>query len=277
MLLDDAMRYHVRGWVELFENAQSRKCARLTWVPVPNKHDGKSFRRLMGLPNGPALYGAWLLLLQVASKCPERGVLADEDGPLTAEDLSLKTGCPESLFAEAFSVFTSDKIPWLGAERLDENGNVVAEWERATSPLPESSTGAGLNGREQNGRNGTEKKETPDVTGVSTKSRKRTARVEESVQIPESLDTNAVRLALDEFREHRRQLKKPLTALAEKKLLTEWSGKGAVRFIGAVNHSIARGWQGLFEPDAKHRNANDARAISDQRAVGEGYKHEGVF
>ena len=73
------IRYRIRGWVELFENAQSRKCARLTWVPVPNKHDGKSFRRLMGLPNGPSLYGAWLLLLQVASKCPERGVLADED------------------------------------------------------------------------------------------------------------------------------------------------------------------------------------------------------
>ena len=240
------IRYRIRGWVELLENAQSRKCARLTWVPVPNKHDGKSFRRLMGLPNGPSLYGAWLLLLQVASKCPERGVLADEDGPLTAEDLSLKTGCPESLFAEAFAELASDKIPWLEAERLDENGKVVAEWERAPTPLPDPSTGAGLNGRELNGRNGTEKK---DAADVSTKSRKRPAKIQESDPLPAELDTEAGRKALDEFREHRRQLKKPLTPMGEKKLLAEWATKGVARFVDAVDHSVSNGWQGLFEPD----------------------------
>lgn len=241
------IRYRIRGWDELFENAQSRKCARLTWVPVPNKHDGKSFRRLMGLPNGPSLYGAWLLLLQVASKCPERGVLADEDGPLTAEDLSLKTGCPESLFAEVFTELVSNKIPWLMAERLDENGEVVAEWERATSPLPAPSTDAGLNGRELNRTNGTEKKDAADAAGVSAKSQKRPAKTQEPVPIPSELDTEAGRKALAEFREHRRQMRKPLTAMAETKLFQEWSPKGSDRFVAAVDRSIANGWQGVFE------------------------------
>jgi hypothetical protein len=92
------------------------------------------------------------------------------------------------------------------------------------------------------------------AAGVSTKSRKKSAKRQEPVQIPESLDTDAARKALDEFREHRRQMKKPLTALAEKKLLQEWSSKGSDRFVAAVDHSIARGWQGVFE-----RTGDDVR------------------
>jgi len=80
-------------------------------------------------------------------------------------------------------------------------------------------------------------------------SKKNAATVQEPIQIPDELDTPAGRTALDEFREHRRQLKKPLTALAESKLLTEWSQHGVARFVAAVDHSISNGWQGLFEPD----------------------------
>jgi hypothetical protein len=42
-------------------------------------------------------------------------------------------------------------------------------------------------------------------------------------------------------------MKKPLTALAETKLLREWSSKGSDRFVAAVERSIANGWQGIFE------------------------------
>ena len=71
--------------------------------------------------------------------------------------------------------------------------------------------------------------------------------MQEPVQIPESLNTADGHKALAEFREHRRQLKKPLTALAEKKLLREWSSKGSDRFVAAIDRSIANGWQGIFE------------------------------
>ena len=105
--------YCIRNWSEVFENSQSRQYQRLRWTPLPNKHDGKSYRRLISMADGPALYGAWVLLVQVASKCPQRGVLADQDGPLDAEDLSLKTGCPAEVFAKAFEILTSPKIAWL--------------------------------------------------------------------------------------------------------------------------------------------------------------------
>ena len=108
-----ARTYCIRRWSEVFENSQSRQYQRLTWTPLPNKHDGKSYRRLISMADGPALYGAWVLLVQVASKCPQRGVLADQDGPLDAEDLSHKTGCPAEVFAKAFEVLTNPKIAWL--------------------------------------------------------------------------------------------------------------------------------------------------------------------
>ena len=95
------------------------------------------------------------------------------------------------------------------------------------------------------------KKDAADAAGVLTKSRNRPSKKPEPIQIPPELDNDAARKALDEFREHRRQMKKPLTAMAESKLLKDWSAKGAGRFVAAVDRSIAQGWQGLFEANTK--------------------------
>lgn len=107
--------YRVRDWDTHFEVAQSKKVkGPLKWVALPCKHDGKSYRRLMREPNGAALYGAWSLVLSVAAKCPKRGTLADADGPLTAEDLELKTGCPATDFDAALSMLV--ELGWVTAE-----------------------------------------------------------------------------------------------------------------------------------------------------------------
>lgn len=137
-------RYRVRKWADLFENAQSRKIDRLSWVPIPNKHDGKSYRRLIAHDDGPALYAAWVLIVQVASKCPTRGVLADADGALDTDDLAAKTGVPASLFARALEVLTHPKIGWLEAELLP------ADSQHIGSGLPDASTDAALNRTERN-------------------------------------------------------------------------------------------------------------------------------
>src|SRR5689334_12355649 len=113
-----AVVYSIRDWHRHFEIAQSRKLTKpLTWVATPCKHDGKSFRRLMLSENGPAVYGAWMLIVQIAAKCPTRGVLADQDGPLTADDLAINTGCPSSVFENAIKVLTSQHIGWLVGEQ----------------------------------------------------------------------------------------------------------------------------------------------------------------
>ena len=105
--------YQVKDWDKLFEIAQSRKCERLHWVAVPNKHDGKGYRRVTRHPKCCDVFTAWILILQVTSKQSQRGLLVDSDGPITAEDLADKTGYPEEIFVLAFKVLSDPKIGWL--------------------------------------------------------------------------------------------------------------------------------------------------------------------
>lgn len=113
-----AVVYSIRDWDDNFECAQSRRGGSHKWVPIPTKHDGKSFRRIMLRSDGPAIYCAWILLVQIAAKCQRRGVLADSDGPITIEDMAIKTGAPMSIFAPAINVLCSKEIGWMVAEEV---------------------------------------------------------------------------------------------------------------------------------------------------------------
>src|SRR5688572_3102239 len=149
--------YRIKDWDKHFENHESRKVKRSYWVPIPNRHDGKSYRRIADHPENVAVFAGWILILEAASKMPVRGVLADEDGPLDAEDLSSMTGFPASIFEAAFRVLPQDRIGWLEA--------VEAKPRRRKSPatsrnLPESPGVPGNAAVEQNRRElqGTEQK-----------------------------------------------------------------------------------------------------------------------
>jgi hypothetical protein len=110
--------YQVKDWDNLFEIAQSRRYNTLSWLALPNKHDGKGYRRITRHEKAVDIFAAWVLILQVASKQETRGLLADEDGPLTAEDLADKTGFPEEIFELAFKVLTEKRIGWLEKRSL---------------------------------------------------------------------------------------------------------------------------------------------------------------
>src|SRR4051812_44415687 len=99
--------YRVRDWDSLYENSETRKLKKLSWVPIPNRHDGKGYRRLLASPEGPGSFGAWILILEVASRCPTRGVLVDTDGPIDSRGMADKTGYPEKLFKTAFKLLSS--------------------------------------------------------------------------------------------------------------------------------------------------------------------------
>lgn len=103
----------IRDWDKHFEKAQSRKVESVQWIPLPVKHDGLGFRRLMEREDGVSIYGSWVLIVQVAAKCPTRGVLLDERGPLNSKDLALKTGAPVKQFDAALKVLSSPEIGWI--------------------------------------------------------------------------------------------------------------------------------------------------------------------
>ena len=126
------MTYRIKNWNMHYEKAQTRRCSKASWVAIPNKHDGKGFRRVAKHERSVELFTAWILIVEVASKMPERGLLVDEDGPLDAEDLADKTGFPAEIFHLAFTVLTEPKIGWIERVAGDE---IVPDLESAPSAL----------------------------------------------------------------------------------------------------------------------------------------------
>jgi hypothetical protein len=111
--------YSIRDWDEHYENSRSRRVESLRWVPVPNKHDGEGYGLVMEQDDAAELFAAWVLILQVASKCSTRGTLAREDGTaMSARTLAAKTRAPEAWFSRALEFF-SVNVLWL--EKFDFN------------------------------------------------------------------------------------------------------------------------------------------------------------
>ena len=114
------MIYRVRDWDPLYEKAQTRKCKTMNWVAVPNKHDGAGYGAVVGHPQSCELFTAWILILEVASKMPTRGMLYKDGKPLTARELARRTRFPEEIFNLAFTVLVEPEIGWL--ERVAGDG-----------------------------------------------------------------------------------------------------------------------------------------------------------
>ncbi len=112
---DSLIAYRIRNWDKLFENAESRKLksTSIRFVMTPNKHDGKGFGRIAVHKKSIEIFTAWILITQIASKLPERGLLVDDSGPLTAEDMAFKSRYPKAIFELALEFLSSSLIAWL--------------------------------------------------------------------------------------------------------------------------------------------------------------------
>lgn len=118
------MTIKIKDWSDHYEKSDSRKCkGAMKWIAVPTKMDGKSYRRLAKMKDCAELFTCWILLLQLAGKMPVRGVLKDEDGDLSTEDMELMTGYPQALFERSIPVLASRKIGWIEAPGYANNTN----------------------------------------------------------------------------------------------------------------------------------------------------------
>ena len=114
---DREVVYVVKDWGKIYENNRSRVIDDLRWVPIPNKHDSLGFSTLIREKNGVALYGAWCLIIQVASKCRPRGRLVNRDGvPLTARAIGVMTGAPPEIIQDCLDLVTRPEIAWITPE-----------------------------------------------------------------------------------------------------------------------------------------------------------------
>jgi hypothetical protein len=112
----------IKDWDKHFENNRTRELKKLDWVPVPNDLDGDGYTELMDHPNGAAHLGAWLAIVQIASKCDVRGTLSRKGARShDAHSLARISRVSPEIFAEAIPRLAD--IGWL--EELDAEGKVV--------------------------------------------------------------------------------------------------------------------------------------------------------
>jgi len=71
--------------------------------------------------------------------------------------------------------------------------------------------------------------------------------------ISESLPflSNEFKTAWESWEKHRREIKKKLTPESIQQQFKKFASMGEARSIAAINHSVANGWQGIFEPKAE--------------------------
>ena len=88
--------------------------------------------------------------------------------------------------------------------------------------------------------------------------------------LPEPMRTEAVAVAWAEWEQHRRERKQKVTPLSAKKSLLKIAQLGVDKAVRAIEHSIANGYQGIFEPNGRE----PAKPSDDQyqRAIDEGNK-----
>ena len=113
--------YSIKDWDTLFENNRSKTVKSLAWVPIPNRHDGENYSMIMLQPDAAEIFSAWILMVQVASKCSPRGSLIKGDGkPHTAMSLSVKCRAPASWFEKAISWLCAN-TDWLVAKEVADD------------------------------------------------------------------------------------------------------------------------------------------------------------
>jgi hypothetical protein len=139
--------YRIRDWDIHFENNRTKELKTLTWIPVPNKHDGDGFTELMSHKDAMQHYGAWHLIVQVASKCDPRGTLMREgQKPHDSSSLARITRGSKKVFDSAIPRLIS--IGWL--EVYETNGS--APHEGAASPQEGAALQKGMEGNRMEGK-----------------------------------------------------------------------------------------------------------------------------
>ncbi len=230
--------YAIKDGAKRFEVSQSRKLKQLAWVAVPTEHDGLGFRRLMAMADGIEIFGAWILLLQVAAKCTPRWVLRDETGPFSAEDLALKTGCPANVFTRALEVLSSKEIAWIITSTMP----VSSQHPPSTLPACSQNTTATYRQTIQDETN-----TTGGATSIQHAGQKEGGDVD-ILPIADSLDTPEFLKAWSRWQSYSRDKGRVslLTLEAQLQKFAEW---GPAASIKSIEETITRGWLKLVEPE----------------------------
>jgi len=135
----------IRHWDNLYENSRSRAIEKAKWVPIPNKHDGLGFSRIMARKDGLEVFACWILILQVASKCKKRGDLIEADGaPLSIDDIILQTRInpnKKKVLQTTIDFLLSPQILWIERVSHGNDTQPSLECQAGVTHLPKEGKG----------------------------------------------------------------------------------------------------------------------------------------
>jgi len=145
--------YKIRNWDALYENNRSRTVKVLSWVAMPNKHDGENFSNIMAHPRGAEIFAAFVLMVEIASKCSPRGTLIRDNGtPHTVSSLSVKCRAPVSWLTVSLD-YLEKNTDWL---EVSEITNDAVGCQQGASRVPSSCQSGAQGGKGMEGMEGTE-------------------------------------------------------------------------------------------------------------------------
>lgn len=250
--------YRIKNWDSIFENNESRKLKKLNWVPIPNTWDGLGYVRVTKHKNAVSILAAWPLVIQIGSKCPQRGLLAKVDAPLSVEDMSDLTRMPAELFVRAFDALIHPSIGWVELVEIQKSDGL---WKIIESPdTPgDSPDPSGMSGVEQNR---TEWKEQNGNKAAG------------AVLIPDCLQALAgFSSEWQNFRIHRKRRRSPLTQRAEELILTRLAERPH-QALEALKTVMEYDWKSFKWHWIENQKGNKNGTNSETRRKGVGSTHD---
>lgn len=136
----------ISGWHTIYENNRTKELKNMSWVPIPNRMDGDGYTEFLDHKEGASHFGAWIAMLQIASRCDPRGTLMrDGRRPHTSESMSRISRMPKKLFDEAIPRLI--EIGWIEEQVMEEEQLTLAPQEGAILPQEDASSRAGAVGK----------------------------------------------------------------------------------------------------------------------------------
>jgi hypothetical protein len=233
-----AKLYSIRNWDAHFENNRTRKMKHMMWIPVPNKHDGDGYTELVDRDDGAEMLGAWLAILQVASKCAIRGTLVRDNGtPHTPKTIARQTRIKEGVICKALQLLCSSDVEWLQVV----DSSVVA---------PRCAIGAPSAHPTDEEEKGIEEKEEKGIEGaLASLDSGKSASQKTTVQLMDELIPHR-RESFQMWCQHSLDNHRGYKATALMLLIDEWKGISDHRLRRAVEFSIKKNWKSIHEPKA---------------------------
>lgn len=228
--------YKIKDWETYYENNRSRTVKDLQWVPIPNKHDGEKYSRIVIHEKGAIIFSTWIILLQVASRCHPRGTLVRNDGKAhDIESLSIKTRAPIEWFKISIPYLV--QVSWIEELALDCHDPVSVL--SSSCQLPD----------EEGKKEGMERS-CPNIE------------ISDRYEIPSPLRVPQFMGAWDKWLNYRfpkgTKTHDQNVSLREQVL---WCSKvGIERAVEAINFSVLQNYKGLFEPKSGKEKAKSVKS-----------------